>query len=220
MSVWSIDGGLMKTLGVSLLILAGTCFGQQWEFGGSAGASFLPTVPVSSPAGSANAGFGMGVAAGAFVGQRYNEHISGEVRYTFMQSNLRLTSGGTTASFAGQSHALYYDVLFRPRVQRESRAQFFVAVGGGMKLYRGTGAEEAYQPLSQFAYLTRTEKVEPMADFGAGVQFGLSPHMNLRAEFRDFLTPFPTALITPAPGAKIGGWLHDFVPMLSISYVE
>ncbi|HUB35004.1 MAG TPA: hypothetical protein VMA31_18340 [Bryobacteraceae bacterium] len=210
----------MKTFGISLLILAGTCFGQQWEFGGSAGASFLPTLPVSSPAGSASAGFQAGLAAGAFAGQRYNAHISGEVRYTFMQSNLQLTSGGTTASFSGQAHAVYYDVLWHTRATGESRKRYFVAVGGGMKLFRGTGAEQAYQPLSQFAYFTKTQKVEPMADFGGGVDFALSPHMSLRAEFRDFLTPFPTALITPAPGVKIGSWLHDFVPMLSISYME
>lgn len=184
------------------------------------GGSFLPTLPVSSAAGSANAGFQPGVSAGAFVGQRYNAHISGEVHYTFLQSNLQLSSGGTTASFAGQAHAVYYDVLLHTRATGESRKQYFVAVGGGMKLFRGTGTEEAYQPLSQFAYLTKTQKVEPMASFGGGVQFGISPHLNLRAEFRDFLTPFPTALITPAPGVKIGNWLHDIVPMVSISYVE
>jgi hypothetical protein len=210
----------MKTLGLSLLILAGSCFGQQWEFGGTAGASFLPTLPLSSAAGSANAGFQPGFSAGAFVGQRYNAHISGEVRYTFLQSNLQLSSGGTTASFSGNAHAVYYDVLLHTRATGESRKQFFVAVGGGMKLFRGTGTEEAFQPLSQFAYFTKTQKVEPMASFGGGVQFSLSPHLNLRAEFRDFLTPFPTALITPAPGVKIGNWLHDIVPMVSISYVQ
>ncbi len=210
----------MKTLGLSILILAGSCFGQQWEFGGTAGASFLPTLPATGPAGSANAGFQPGFSLGAFVGQRYNAHISGEVRYTFLQNNLQLSSGGTTASFAGNAHALYYDVLLHTRPSGESRTQFFVAVGGGMKLYRGTGTEAAYQPLYQFAYFTKTQKIEPMGSFGAGVQFSLSPHLNLRAEFRDFLTPFPTALITPAPGVKIGSWLNDFVPMVSVSYVE
>jgi len=210
----------MKTIGVSLLLVAGACFGQQWEFGGTAGASFLPSVPVSGPAGSANAGFQPGFTTGAFVGQRYNARISGEVRYTFLQSNLKVSSGGTTASFAGNAHAIYYDVLVHLHASGESRTQLYVALGGGAKIFRGTGAEQAYQPLSQFAYLTHTQKLEPMASLGAGLQYRLSPHLNLRAEFRDFLTPFPTALITPAPGAKIGGWLHDFVPMVAISYVQ
>ena len=62
-------------------------------------------------------------------------------------------------------------MLLHTRATGESRTQFFVAMGGGMKIYRGTGTEEAYQPLSQFAYFTKTQKVEPMASFGAGVQF-------------------------------------------------
>jgi hypothetical protein len=210
----------MKTLVLSILLLAGTCFGQRWEFGGTAGGSFLPSRPVTGGAGSASAGFQPGFSAGAFVGQSLNAHISGEIRYTFLQSDLKLSSGGTTATFSGNAHALYYDVLLHTSARPESRTQFFVALGGGMKIFRGTGAEQAYQPLSQFAYFTRTQKVEPMASIGGGVKFKLSPHLAMRAEFRDFLTPFPTELITPAPGEKIGSLLHDFVPMIAISYEQ
>jgi hypothetical protein len=209
----------MKTLGISLLFFATACFGQQWEFGGNAGASFLPMLPVSSASGSATAGFQPGFVAGAFVGQRYNQHISGEVRYTFFDNAMKLASGGQSTTFSSNAHALYYDVLFSTR-RHEGRTQFFAAVGGGMKIYRGTGTEQAYQPLSQFAFLTKTQKVEPMASFGGGVKFSLSPHVSMRAEFRDFLTPFPKELITPAPGAKIGSFLHDFVPMIAIGYEQ
>src|SRR5215813_10100939 len=101
----------MKSISVTLLFFAGAAFAQQWEFGGSAGASFLPMRSVTSPAGSANAGFQPGFAAGAYVGQQLNPRISGEVHYTFQQSNLKLSSGSTTATFSGNSHAIYYDVL-------------------------------------------------------------------------------------------------------------
>jgi hypothetical protein len=57
-----------------------------------------------------------------------------------------------------------------------------------------------------------------MATFGGGVKFRLSPHVSMRAEVRDYLTPFPKELITPAPGAKIGSWLNDIVPMVTVSY--
>ena len=57
-----------------------------------------------------------------------------------------------------------------------------------------------------------------MLSVGGGVRMSLSPHMNLRLEVRDFVTPFPEAVITPAPGAKIGAMLHDIVPMVGISY--
>jgi hypothetical protein len=209
----------MKTLGISILFFATACFGQQWEYGGGAGGSFLPMLPVSSPAGSASAGFQPGFAANAFVGQRYSDRISGEVRYTFFDNAMKLTSGGQSTTFSANAHAIYYDVLIKTR-ERESGAQFYGIVGGGMKIFRGIGTEQAYQPLSQFAYLTKAQKVEPMGSFGAGVKFHLTPHLSMRAEVRDFLTPFPKSLITPAPGAKIGSLLNDIVPMVSISYEQ
>lgn len=211
----------MKSLRLSLLFAAAAAaaFAQQWEIGGVAGGSFLPGVTASGPAGSATAGFKTGFTAGAFVGQNLYRHLSGEIRYNFMQSDLQLKSGGTTATFSGNTHAVYYDLRFHSN-RRESRAEWYGAVGGGMKVFRGTGTEAAYQPLSQFAYLTKTQTVKPMLSAGAGVKFRLSPHMNLRTEIRDFFTPFPKELITPAPGVKIGRFLHDITPMVGISYEQ
>ena len=57
-----------------------------------------------------------------------------------------------------------------------------------------------------------------MLSVGGGAKFKLSPHLALRTEVRDFVTPFPKELITPAPGAKFGRLLHDFVPMVSVGY--
>ena len=90
-----------------------------------------------------------------------------------MQSNLKLESGGTSTSFSGQTHAVYYDVLIHTGSARESRTQIFAAVGGGMKIFQGTGKETAFQPLSQFAYLTKTHEVKPMVSFGGGVRYWL-----------------------------------------------
>src|SRR5215831_6993468 len=209
----------MKTLRFSLLFAAvgAAAFAQQWEVGANAGGSFLPSVTVSGPAGSANAGFQSGFTGGVWLGQTISRHIGGEIRYNFMQSNLKLASGGTTVTFGGQSHAIYYDVLLRTS-RRESRAQVFAAIGGGMKIFRGTGKEAAYQPLSDFAYLTKTQTVKPMLSFGGGVKFKLAPRLALRTEVRDFVTPFPKEVITPAPGMKAGRLLHDIVPMVGISY--
>jgi hypothetical protein len=209
----------MKTLRNTMLFLtaAAGAFAQQWEIGGNVGGSFVPGVNVTAPSGSATAGFQTGVVAGAWVGQNISRHIGGEIRYNFMQSNLKLAGGGTTATFSGNSHAVYYDVLIHTG-RKESRAELFAAVGGGMKIFRGTGKEAAFQPLSQFAYLTKTQTVKPMLSVGGGVKFRLSPHMALRTEVRDFFTPFPKEVITPAPGAKIGGMLHNIVPMVGISY--
>src|SRR3954447_20441291 len=209
----------MKTLRNSLLFLtvAGGAFAQQWEIGGNVGGSFVPTVAVTGPTGSADTGVQTGISAGAWLGQTISRRIGGEIRYNFMQSNPKLASGGKSATFSGDTHAVYYDLLIHT-ARKESRAELFGAIGGGMKIFRGTGKEAAFQPLSEFAYLTKTTQVKPMLSAGGGVKFRLSPHMTLRTEVRDFLTPFPKDVITPAPGVKIGSLLHNIVPMVGISY--
>jgi hypothetical protein len=211
----------MKSLRLSLLLAAAAAaaYAQQWEVGGAAGGSFLPGVTANGPSGSATAGFKSGFTAGAFVGQNLYRHLSGEIRYNFTQSDLKLSSGGTTATFGGNTHSVYYDLRIHTN-RRESRAELYAAIGGGMRIFRGTGTEAAYQPLSQFAYFTKTQAVKPMLSAGAGVKFRLTPHMSLRTEVRDFFTPFPKDLITPAPGVKIGRFLHDITPMIGISYEQ
>ena len=209
----------MKKIQFTLLILAAavTCFAQQWEVGGSGGATFLPDVPVTGTAGPATTGFQPGFAVGAFFGQNLYRHLSGEIRYGFMQSNLKLESGGSEATFSGVSHVLHYDLIYHTN-HKGSRSQLFVAAGGGLKIFRGTGKEAAYQPLSQFGYFTKTQALKPMASVGAGVRYALGARVFLRTEFRDYITVFPETIIAPAPGAKFGKILHDFVPMVGISY--
>ena len=90
------------------------------------------------------------------------------------------------------------------------------AVGGGAKLFRGTGQEAAHQDLSSFGYFTKTQSFKPMASIGGGVKIRLSQRVFLRTEFRDYITAFPKELITPPVGVKYGTLLHDFVPMIGI----
>jgi len=190
---------------------------QQWEFGGVGGGAFLNTVPVSGSSGSATAGFQKGAVFGGFVGQTFSSHIAGEIRYEYMQSNLSLSSGGSSASFSGVSHAIHYDVLIHTN-RHNSPVQLYAAVGGGVKIFDGTGTEAAYQPLSQFGYFTKTRSIKPMLDFGGGVRVMLHPHVFLRAEIRDFMTAFPTGVLTPPPGVKYRSLLNDIVPMAGLSF--
>jgi hypothetical protein len=207
----------MKKLVVSILLAACAAFGQQWEFGGLGGGGFLNTVNASGGIGSATAGFQTGFAAGAFLGQNLYRHIGGELRYAYLQSDLSLKSGGSSASFSGVAHVVHYDLILHTN-RAGKRAQLFVAVGGGVKIFRGTGTEAAYQPLSQFGYFTKTQAVKPMGDVGAGVRWSIGRRVFLRAEVRDYITKFPTEIITPAPGVKYGSLLQDLVPMVGISY--
>lgn len=207
----------MRVLTVSMFAIcaATAAFAQQWEVGGLVGGSFLNTVPASG----ATAGFAPGLVAGGFLGSRLFPHFSGEARYEFFQSDLQLTDNGQTAKFAGRAHALHYDVLIH-FTNTESKVQFFGAVGGGVKIFQGTGVEQAYQPLSQYGYFTRTNAIKPMLSLGGGMTIRLSERLALRAEVRDMMTPFPTQVLTPAPGVKFGGLLNDLVPMVGIEYVH
>ena len=210
----------MKLLRVSVVCLAActAALAQQWEFGGVGGGGFLSSVPVNSPSGSARAGFQDGAAFGAFVGQSLGSHLTGEIRYEHLQNNLQLTSGGQTARFSGYAHAVHYDLLWHTN-RKNSKVQFFAAVGGGVKIFQGTGTEAAYQPLSQFGYFTKTRAFKPMVSVGAGMTVALSQRMFLRSEFRDFMTMFPTEIITPPNGAHYGSLLHDIVPLIGLDYI-
>ena len=210
----------MKVLGLSILFLAasGAAMAQQWEFGGIGGGGFLSNVSASGPAGTATAGFQPGAVFGAFFGQNLFTHFTGEIRYEYMQNNLKLTSGGQSAQFNGAAHAVHYDMLWHTN-KNDSKVQFFAALGGGMKIFQGTGTEAAYQPLMQYGYFTKTRVVKPMASVGGGIIYRMTPRIYLRTEFRDFITMFPTELIAPAPNAKYGSVLHNFVPMVGMDYV-
>jgi hypothetical protein len=209
----------MRTVTLSVLLVAAAGFGwaQQWEFGGAAGAGFLSHVGVSSALGSATAGFKTGPTLGAFVGQNLNAHLSGELHYDFMQNNLHLSSGGSDATFSGQAHLFHYDFVYH--THRRGKKEFFLAAGGGMKVFVGTGAEQAYQPLSQFGYFTKTHALKPMVTVGAGVRYAVGDNLYLRMEIRDYLTGFPTSIIAPAPGTTYGSILNDFVPSVGISFL-
>jgi|SRR5271157_1159747 len=210
----------MKTLAIGVLLLAAAAVcaqAQQWEFGGVGGGAFLNDVSVTAPAGSATAGFQSGGVFGAFLGQNMSPHIGGEIRYEFFQSNLELKAGGSSATFSGQAHAIHYDLLFHTH-SKASSVQLFAAIGGGMKLFRGTGTEVATQPLYQYGYFTKTQTIKPMGDVGGGVRFDISKHWRMRIEVRDFITGFPTQVLTPPAGVKYGSILQNIVPMVGLSY--
>ena len=101
----------------------------------------------------------------------------------------------------------------------ESSVRPFVSGGGGVKVYRGTGAAAVTQPLSNLALLTNTYETAGMASVGAGVKVAATRRVGFRVEFRDFITPFPKQVVAPAPQAKITGALHDLVVMGGISFL-
>ena len=211
----------MRLLKFAVIFIAMTtaAFAEDWQFGATGGYGLFNNVNATGTAGTATAGSHPASWRAYFWAQTLHHSFTGEIHYEYMQSDLRLSSGGQKAQFSGYSNAIHYDVGWHTGGD-ESPVQFFVLLGGGIKEFAGTGAEEAYQPLSQFGYFTKTQQIKAMGTGGAGVTFALKSHLTLRVEVRDFITPFPTGVLTPAPGMKFGSLLNDVVPMVSIVYTK
>ncbi len=212
----------MKTarmLAVCLAALVPAAMAQRWEVGGGAGGGFYTSQDVSLGGSSVSSKIDSNVAGSVWVGNNGVNHWGGEIRGDYQLGDLALNGNGQSASFAARSYAAHYDVLwhFTPY---GAKVRPYVAVGAGIKVYQGTGAPVAYQPLSQFALLTKAQDLTPLISVGAGFKMQLSSHMQLRFEIHDYATTFPKQLITPNSGAKVGGWLMDFVPSVGISYTS
>jgi hypothetical protein len=200
---------------VLVFLTASVAVAQEWEFGVAGGFGFSRNPTVTNSTGSGKAGLKPGLAAGAVAGNDLYERISGEMHYLYRASNLKVSGGGQVAGFGGESHLVHYDLLYHA-ADRGSRIRPFLAGGGGVRVYRGTGTERAYQPANKFAILTKTQELKPLISAGGGVKIALTDSIHLRVEVRDYMTPFPRNVVAPSPGARLKGWLHDFVPTIGI----
>ena len=205
-------------LGACLVALAGVALAQSGEIGFFGGGSFYMNPTLKGASAEVKAGFANGFGGGVAVGHNTTDHLGGEIRYMFQQHDLEASSGNTQVTKSGRSHAIHYDVLIYA-TGRSSRVRPFVAVGGGVKQYSGTGAESASQPLGNVVILTTTNQWKPLITFGGGVKIAVSKHVGLRLEVRDYLTPFPTDVVTPVPPVKHDGWLHNIVPMVGLNFM-
>ncbi len=194
------------------------CSAQEWEIGGSAGYGMTLNRDVTRDNLSGKAGFRPGFAASFVGGTHLKNRLSGEIRYLYRDSDLKLSSGGTDVRFAGESHSVHYDMLVNLG-GKTGGFRAFVVGGGGVKVYRGTGQERSTQPLSDLVALTKTREVKPLISIGAGVSQAIGGPLRLRIEVRDYITPFPKQVVAPHPAAKLTGWLHDFIPMVGLSVV-
>jgi len=208
----------MKLLSrIALLAIPLPCLlpAQSWEVSGSAGYGVFHNVNVNNSSASGTAGFDSGVVFGAALTNRVSRWVSGEARYTYNSDDLKVTSGSVTAKASAASHAIHYDVLIHA-TSAESRIRPFLAAGAGVKLYRGTGAEPAYQPLGNLVVLTHTNEAQPLVSVGGGVKFLISRRAILRFDVRDYATPVPTSLLATPPNSRTGGWIHDLAFMVGV----
>jgi hypothetical protein len=207
----------MKRLSLLLLLVcAPVAMAQNWEVGVGVGGAFYNSQTFSNAVGSANASLASGLVTSAWLGNNSHNHWGGEVRYDYENTELKLSSGATSASFAANTQAIHYDFLYHFTSQ-EAPVRPFVAAGGGVKFFHGTGKETVSQPLQSIGLLTKTTETKGLISVGAGVKFNFARIFQLRVEAHDYITPFPTKVITPNVGTKTGGWLMDFVPMAALA---
>jgi hypothetical protein len=205
---------------LALVALAGGsgCYAQSWSVGVAGGFGWYNDAKITNAAGSsASAGFGPRFAAGGVVGEDVAEHFGGELRYTYRDGDSELRFNGREANLDAAAHALHFDFLAYA-TGRHARLRPFLAGGAGIKRYTGTGRVDPSQPLTSFALLAHADEVKALVSFGGGVKLQLADHWVVRVDFRDYATPFPEHVIVPALGAKVHGWLHDFVPLFGVEW--
>ena len=213
---------MKRTLPPILFLSAVAAFGSvaqaqtSYEIGALALATAYRDAGVKSGPSIGSIGFQPGFSGGAFIGQTMSHRLGGELRYIYAQNDLKLSSGGAETAFAGRSHVIHYDLLVYA-TGRHAHVRPYVAGGGGVKFYQGTGVEQAFQPLSNLAILTKTNEALPTVDFGGGIRFQASRRTSFRVEFRDYITKVPK-VFAAAPGAKISGLLHQWMPAFGISW--
>ena len=203
--------------GLLMLVASDSALAQKWEIGGGAGGSFYTGKTVTRNSLSADAKFDSGWGATGYVSHNMFNRVGGEIRYAFLKNDAKLSSGSSKALFGANAHAVHYDVLIHA-TGSDSAIRPFVAVGGGIKVFQGTGKEVVAQPLGNLAFLTKTSEYKPLLTFGAGVKLNVSRRVGFRVEVKDYFSQFPKEVIAPASGSKLSGdWIHNFVAMASIS---
>jgi len=205
-----------KALTVLFLLPAGL-LAQHWEVGASGGYSFFSDMKVTAGAASGTTGFGPGPVFGGVLANALNSRFAGEIRYAFIKDEMRVSSGSSRATATSQSHALHYDVLIHA-TNAESSFRPFLALGAGIKMFRGTGDEPSYQPLSNLIVLTHASQTVPLISAGGGIKIPVSKRALVRMDIRDYISPVPDKLLA-TPSGTIGGWTHNIVVQFGVSTI-
>ena len=167
-----------------------------------------------APAGVASAVIGPRYALDAKIGRRFLERFAVEAAYSFQDGDYEIASGGRKTAFDAHTHAIHGDVS--AYLRRSSQAlRPYLVVGTGAKFYQGIEQPHP-RPLNEFGGFRQGVDARALLTFGAGVEWTFGPHLALRLDARDYATPFPASAIVPATGSNLGGWIHDFVPILGM----
>jgi len=197
----------------AFLLLVPASKAEEWEIGGAVGYSYLRDATITRDGATAKAGLERNAAVSLYASHREWRLLGGDIYYTYRPGDLKLTSGGTTVNFDSVSHLIHYDLTIHP-LRGHGRVEPYFGFGGGIRVVQGTGREAAFQPLNNFAVLSRTQEILPLLSLAAGARVRLSKYTAVRFEFRDNITPFPGRVIFVNRQANASNWWHDFTPQV------
>jgi opacity protein-like surface antigen len=199
------------------VLFASVACAQPWELGADIGYGIYHDGTIFSAAGTAQAGILNRFAAGIVLGDEFSNYVSAELQYLYHDGHPFLDAAGARTDIQGNSEALTYNLLlhFKPR---EHRWRPFVEGGAGAKEYVIAGPAPFPQPIPQIASLTTNDVWKVAFVAGGGIKLRVLPQMEMRVEFRDYITTFPRQEIVPAPHNTARGIFEQFTPLFGMAY--
>jgi opacity protein-like surface antigen len=191
---------------------------QNYEIGADIGYGIYHDGTIFSADGTAKAGILNRFAAGIVLGDEFSDYVSAEIQYLYHDGHPFLDYAGTRTDIQGNSEALTYNFLFHFKKQ-EARWRPFLEGGAGAKEYVIAGPAPNPQPIPQIATLTTNDVWKMAFVAGGGIKLNVRKHMDVRVEFRDYLTTFPRQEIVPATHNTARGIFEQFTPLFGMAYV-
>jgi hypothetical protein len=199
------------------ILFASVACAQPWELGADIGYGIYRDGTIYSAAGTAQAGILNRFAAGVVLGDEFSNYVSAELQYLYHDGHPFLDAAGTRIDIQGNSDALTYNLLFHFKPQ-EHRWRPFIEGGAGAKEYVIAGPAPFPQPIPQIASLTTNDVWKAAFVGGGGIKLRVLPQMEMRVEFRDYMTTFPRQEIVPAPHNTARGIFQQFTPLFGMAY--
>jgi len=201
----------------AVLLFAAVACAQPWELGADLGYGVYRDGTIFSDTGTAQAGILNRFAAGIVFGDEFSDYVSAEIQYLYHDGHPYLKFAGTRTDIQGNSDALTYNLLFHFKT-REHRWRPFLEGGVGAKEYVIAGPAPYPQPIPQIASLTTNDIWKAVFTAGGGIKLRVLKQMEIRAEFRDYLTTFPRQQIVPAAHNTARGIFEQFTPLFGVTY--
>jgi len=202
---------------LAVILCASGAFAQQYEIGATVGYGIYRNGTIFSSSETAEAGIRNRFVAGILLADEFSSYVSAEFDYLYHDGHPFLKAGGVNTNIQGNSDALTVGLLFHFKPP-DHRWRPFLAGGTGAKEYVIAGPSPFPQPFPQIASLTTNDVWKVVFSAGGGVKVRILPQLEMRAEFRDYMTTFPRQQIVPAPHNTARGVFEQFTPLFGLSY--